>query len=273
MTRSGLIEQGMSDAVRLIVDRLSDAEALKRARIHPIQALSALTTYSSGSGARSRGASWKPNQNIVDALDAAFYRCFGNVEPTGWRHLLALDVSGSMTSGSIAGVPGLTPRVASAAMAMVTLAVEDDTQTVAFTCAGRNAYKSSNGNQYRVQNGVSPIDLGKRRRLDDVVKYLDAMDFGGTDCALPMLYAMNRRIVVDVFVIYTDSETWAGEIHPVQALRRYREKFNPNAKLIVVGMVSNGFSIADPNDRGMLDVVGFDAAAPALMADFARGDL
>ena len=37
--------------------------------------------------------------------------------------------------------------------------------------------------------------------------------------------------------------------------------------------VSNGFSIADPNDAGMLDVVRFDAAAPQLMADFAAGRL
>lgn len=36
-------------------------------------------------------------------------------------------------------------------------------------------------------------------------------------------------------------------------------------------MVSNGFSIADPNDAGMLDVVGFDTATPEVMAGFARG--
>jgi 60 kDa SS-A/Ro ribonucleoprotein len=42
------------------------------------------------------------------------------------------------------------------------------------------------------------------------------------------------------------------------------------AKLIVAGMTSTGFSIADPDDGGMLDVVGFDRAAPAVMADFAR---
>ena len=74
-------------------------------------------------------------------------------------------------------------------------------------------------------------------------------------------------------MIYTDSDTWAGELHPVQALRQYRERTNIAAKLIVVGMVSNGFSIADPNDAGMLDVVGFDTAAPQLMADFAAGRL
>jgi 60 kDa SS-A/Ro ribonucleoprotein len=45
---------------------------------------------------------------------------------------------------------------------------------------------------------------------------------------------------------------------------------NIPAKLVVVGMVSNRFSIADPDDGGMLDVVGFDTSAPALMADFIR---
>jgi len=38
--------------------------------------------------------------------------------------------------------------------------------------------------------------------------------------------------------------------------------------LVVVAMASNGFSIANPEDAGMLDVVGFDAATPALIADF-----
>jgi 60 kDa SS-A/Ro ribonucleoprotein len=37
-------------------------------------------------------------------------------------------------------------------------------------------------------------------------------------------------------------------------------------------MVSNGFSIADPNDGGMLDVVGFDVSAPEVMSSFSRGD-
>jgi 60 kDa SS-A/Ro ribonucleoprotein len=75
---------------------------------------------------------------------------------------------------------------------------------------------------------------------------------------------------VDTFVVYTDSETWAGQVHPAQALREYRERMGIPAKLVVVGMASNGFSIADPEDGGMLDVVGFDASAPQMIGDFAR---
>jgi 60 kDa SS-A/Ro ribonucleoprotein len=77
---------------------------------------------------------------------------------------------------------------------------------------------------------------------------------------------------VDVFVVYTDSETnHRGSRQPVAALRDYRRKTGIDAKLIVVGMVSNGFSIADPSDPGMLDVVGFDTSAPEVMSSFALG--
>jgi 60 kDa SS-A/Ro ribonucleoprotein len=41
------------------------------------------------------------------------------------------------------------------------------------------------------------------------------------------------------------------------------------AKLIVQAFVANPFSIADPNDAGMLDVIGFDTAVPSLIHDFA----
>ncbi len=85
-----------------------------------------------------------------------------------------------------------------------------------------------------------------------------------------MVHALANGWEVDTFVVYTDNETWAGTIHPVQALQRYRQEAGIPAKLIVVGMTATGFSIADPSDAGMLDVVGFDASAPAVMADFSK---
>ena len=61
-----------------------------------------------------------------------------------------------------------------------------------------------------------------------------------------------------------------GKVHPAQALHSYREYAqNPNVKLIVCGMCSIKFSIADPSDPGMFDIVGFDSAAPQLIADIA----
>ena len=83
-----------------------------------------------------------------------------------------------------------------------------------------------------------------------------------------MLEALKRRWPIDQFVVYTDNETWAGQVHPAQALRQYRERTGIPARLVVVGMASNGFSIADPSDARMLDMVGFDATTPQVIADF-----
>jgi 60 kDa SS-A/Ro ribonucleoprotein len=248
MTAVGLIKP-MSDAVRFIRDKLADEEYLHKARIHPLSVLAALKVYQQGHGERG-SLKWAPEGSIVDALDRAFYATFQTVRPTGKRWLLALDVSGSMCGPDLAGMPGITPRIGSAAMALVTAATERDYHFAAFT------------------TGLTPLSISPRQRLDDVVRSISYLPFGGTDCSLPMVYALQRKLPVDVFTVYTDSETWAGSIHPVQALRQYRERMNIPARLIVVGMVSSGFTVADPADSGMMDVVGFDAAVPQLIADF-----
>jgi 60 kDa SS-A/Ro ribonucleoprotein len=249
MTSIGLV-QPFSDAARLIVRKLGDDTLLKRARIHPLAVLIAEKVYAQGKGEKGSLA-WKPMAKIVDALDAAFYATFQNVEPCGKPVLLALDVSGSMGGGSVAG-SCLTPREASGAMALVTAATEEDYHIMGFS------------------NRFIPLDISPRMRLDDVVKRISNLPFQATDCALPMIWAREHEVEVSAFITYTDSETWAGKIHPTQALRQYRNEFVGDAKAVVVGMTSNGFTLADPNDRGMLDVAGFDTTAPAVIADFIR---
>ena len=248
MTRVGVVAPG-SDGTAAVTAQLADGERLRAARVHPIQVLTALRTYAAGVGMRGT-ATWTPVTQVIDALDGAFYAAFGNVETSGQRTLLALDVSGSMTWGDVAGVPGLTPRDASAAMALVTAATEPRHEIVGFT------------------GGLTPLAIGPRQRLDDAVRAVSGLPFGRTDCAQPMLYATRHEREVDTFVVYTDSETWCGKVHPVVALDEYRRRSGIDARLVVVGMIANGFSIADPNDRGMLDVVGFDAATPGLIAGF-----
>jgi 60 kDa SS-A/Ro ribonucleoprotein len=271
MTRVGILSPGSAGTVE-VVARLGDAERLRAARVHPVALLAALRTYQAGQGVRGRHT-WNPVREVVDGLDAAFYTAFGNVEPANKRMLLALDVSGSMVSGWVAGVPGLTPRAASAALALVTAATEPQYEVVGFYAAKDGLTVGKRREWYLGRDGLSPLPISPRQRLDDAVKAVSDLPFGGTDVALPMLYAQAREREVDVFVVYTDSETWAGDVHPVQALNDYRRASGIDARLVVVGMVSNGFSIADPNDQGMLDVVGFDTATPQLISDFARGAL
>jgi 60 kDa SS-A/Ro ribonucleoprotein len=162
----------------------------------------------------------------------------------------------------VQGMPYLSCREASAAMALVTAATEPQHRFVAFT---NGDYRSMWGT---LGSGLTPLSISPRQRLDDVVQSISNLPFGGTDCALPMVEALKHRWAVDAFVVYTDSETWAGDIHPAQALRQYRERMGIAATLVVVAMNSNGFSIADPDDAGMLDVVGFDTVTPQVISDF-----
>ena len=253
MSKVGLLKP-LSEAERVVTERLRDKERLSKARVHPIQVLSALKTYASGKGARS-SAKWEVCPKVVSALDESFELAFGSIEPAGTRHMLCLDVSGSMSMGEVAGVPGLTPAAASAALAVITARTEPWTGIMGFAETFREL-------------GISSKD-----RVDDAVRKTDNISFGSTNCAIPMMHAMENNMEVDTFVVMTDNETWYGEIHASEALVRYRDKTGIDAKLIVVGMTATEFTIADPKDGGMLDVVGFDAAAPALMAQFAKGQI
>jgi len=73
--------------------------------------------------------------------------------------------------------------------------------------------------------------------------------------------------------VWTDNETWAGHAHPHEALAAYRQKTGIPARQQVIATTPTEFSIADPGDPGTLDVSGFDAAVPRLLADHSRGDI
>lgn len=268
MTRNGVLDS--KEHLALVLDALGSQETIQKSRLHPMAILIGLSTYASGHGFRG-GTSWNPKPAVTDALDEAFYLAFDNVEATGKSTLLAIDVSGSMDQGYVAGSQ-LRPREAAAAMALVTLHAEDDVEVVGFHSGpgGLDFGIAPRWTHYGIRNAITPIGLSRRQRLDDVVKTMASFEMGGTDCALPFLYAKERDKRYESFVVYTDSETWAGDIHPKQALDQYRQHSGIAAKSVVVGMVGNEFTIADPNDAGMLDVVGFDSAAPAVMADFFR---
>ena len=255
LTSIGLVAPG-SEAAASVVARLSDAEALRKARVHPMSVLMAHRTYRAGRGEKG-SLTWQPAPEVTAALDDAFELSFASVEPANKRTMLALDVSGSMSCGCNGGGyggSGLSCAEASAAMAVIAMRTEPECTAMCFS------------------HVFSDFPLTKSTSLSDAMRNIHHYNFGRTDCSLPMQYAMEKGLLVDTFIVYTDSETYYGSIHPCEALRQYRRASGiHDAKLIVCGMASNGFSIADPADPGMLDVVGFDASAPQVMASFSAG--
>jgi 60 kDa SS-A/Ro ribonucleoprotein len=248
LTQIGIVAN-MADATRNIAARISDTEQLRKARVHPIALLTALATYRQGHGEKGK-LTWSPVAKILEALDAGFYAAFENVEPSGKKTMVALDVSGSMNSPAFGG---LTAREVSTAMAMVAVRTEPEAMVVAFS------------------SGLTALPITKTQRLDDIVAATNRLPFQYTDCSLPFLGAEHNKTPIESFQVWTDNETNAGALHPHQALKQYRKSMGIQAKLAVCAVTSTGFTIADPSDAGMIDVVGFDANVPRVLADFARG--
>jgi 60 kDa SS-A/Ro ribonucleoprotein len=251
LTRLGVLDPLGGSHLAAVCAQLKDPARLLKARVHPVAVLIAAKTYAAGQG---KGSSWTPVPQVTQALSDAFYAAFAAVEPSGKRTLLALDISGSMTFTDIAGLP-VTPREVTAAMSLVTMATEPSWGVYGFSTE------------------FMPLQLSPGMRLDQALRHMNGLPFGGTDCSLPMLEAARNRWEIDTFQCYTDNETWAGRMHPHEALEAYRQQSGIPARLQVIAVTSTGFSIADPEDAGSLDVAGFDAAVPRLLADHARGDI
>jgi len=257
-----------SESIKLTCDKLTDELAVKRSRIHPISIMNARLMYGQGCGFKG-SLSWEINGKIMSALEKCFYLSFNNVEPTNKRILLALDISGSMAYRMNKSM--MSCRAASAVLAMVTMRSERNTEIIGFTGDCRNAFSTERStSQWRLNSVVSQLPLSKEQDFKSVVSRISDLDFGQTDCSLPMQYCIARGIDVDAIVIYTDNETYVGSVHPWQALDKLEQKLGHKVKSVVVGMTATEFSIAKPDYDNMLDVVGFDTNTPSAISEFIR---
>ena len=249
--RAGLISTN-SDAQRFYVERLLDPAIVKSSRIHPLDIVKADFIYSGHFTGRGKSIE-NPSTTIMNALIEASELAFGNIEPTGKAFMQGIDVSSSMTWGSIENVP-MTSAEAAAYMAYQTAKVEKYVETYTFSTTLTKIVLPTSG-------GVRAAIKGIRDR-----------NFGGTDVPLVISNAIKNRINVDVFAIYTDSENGNREKAATQVLREYRDKINPNARLAVVQTEVNRWSTTG-NLPNTLEVVGFDTAVPQAISKFASGEV
>lgn len=259
----------ISDTEALIVERLTNAEAVQRSRIHPMNLLVALKTYEGGKGLRGN-LSWKANRNIVDAMEEAFELSFGNVEKTGKRLLLAGDDSGSMGSrwgGSNRVMGVMSPAEAAAAMMYITYKVEPKAVMMTYS------------------TDITEIKASRRMTMGSLLKQFG--HGGGTDTALPLHYALEQNIDFDAIVSYTDNETWAGGMHRssyygsrygtgrsghvVELLRDYQNKVGHPVRFANVAMVANGVTDVDPKNGNMFEIAGMDSNTPKIISEFVSG--
>lgn len=259
MTRIGTLKP-MGEATRRAVARLTDADALLRARIHPMDAWLAMRVYASGRSQpnpRADVQTWMPVPAILDALEETYELAFGAVEPSGKRLLVAVDSSGSMSGGwygggvIVGGSPIGSPYEVGCAMAVMLARIE-----------------KGNVHVIDVDTSVHASKVTPRTNLREIASWRPSG--GGTDLSLPFTWAARERFEADGIVVFTDNETWAGRSHPTQALSAYRRSVNPNSRVVAAAMTAAGYSIGDPGDAGVLNVAGLDASLPLIVNGFIR---
>jgi 60 kDa SS-A/Ro ribonucleoprotein len=232
-------------ATKHIVGKLTDLEALRKGRIHPVSVLNTLRVYRNGRGDRG-DLNWTPNEAILDALSEAFELSFQAVEPCGKSMLVAVDVSGSM-SCPVGGYQ-LSCREIAAAIALTFVKTEPNVELIYF-----------DDRIHQVKGA------GKRTSYDDIMKSLP--HGGGTDLSLPYKHLWQQNLKLDAVITLTDNETWAGGSHPVQEHERYL-KAHPSYKAAIVAMACNHVSVLPENTENALGIAGFDAAVPTIITNF-----
>lgn len=241
-----------------VAKALADRERIVKGRVHPVAYANALGIYRNGQVDRygygyGRNMDWSVNAKVAGGIEAGFYESFHAIEPANKRTMVSVDVSGSMTWGAPAGLVGMTYMDAAAVMAMVTVRTEPYAMVTAFSTR------------------LEQVNISDTDSLDTVMKKFSQCRMGGTDVAQPMVYAKANRLDIDTFVVYSDLETWAGDRKVHEALTAYRNARNDKARFVAVGLASTSTTVADPKDTGSLNLVGFDSAAPRVLADFSAG--
>ena len=266
MTSHGVFDN--EQLVQIVLTHLVHPNTIAYSRIHPVSVLTAWFTYRNGKGNKGHNV-WFPNQQIVKILEEMFYLSFKNVEPTGKRICFLIDCSGSMCGQSLC--EGVTNAEAAALLAMIF----SRSDTSAEESPNHSFYLFTSNQRYasgRHTTGLTDVTdvIDAAAPLDTVLNAVQRSDWGTTDISMGILDALKFKRKYDAFVVITDNDVNSG-IKPADAMRNYRSGLKlPHAKLVVVATQGSDITIADPDDKYMMDMCGFDSHGPKILQDFIR---
>ena len=287
LTSIGLFQD--KELLDLVVKHLTDKDAVQKSRIHPVNVIIAWFVYRKGHGFKGK-LSWTPQKEIVDALEQMAFLAFANAPPTTKRYGVFIDGSGSMTAettfqglsnADIAALLSLViARSGQGALPPLPMRPQAQLQEhlfYVFSAKGHRRCQTpslSNGGAW----GSPPTDnsglydvghqIHANSTFQEVLDAVQLSNWGATDISNGIRYLEKSNKHVDAIVVITDNDINTGE-KPLVALNSYRAKIgNPNVKLITLAVQLNDLTIADPSDKGMLDMCGFDTNSYQVMHAF-----
>lgn len=213
-------------AEKRVLVRLTDAEEIARSKQLPFRFY---TAYKNVQGSRV----------YSDAISEAMDISLENTPKLKGKTLIAVDTSGSMTSGADSPITKAAIFAATLMKSNVTAdVVLFDTQIREFTQTGR----------------APVVDIA-----DHIVR--NALG-GGTDTGLVFQYMAKKGGVYDRVIIISDNESWASSAQ--EAYKTYRKKFNTDPFVYAIDIQGYGttdlaggkvFNLTGWSDR-LLDFIG-----------------
>ncbi|HYO63651.1 MAG TPA: TROVE domain-containing protein [Pyrinomonadaceae bacterium] len=248
--RHGVFDRpGMSE---LIAHRLSNAEAVRRARVFPYQLLAAYTSTDA-----------RVPSVVRDALQDAMEAAVANVPEVEGKVYVFPDVSGSMLSPVTGHRKGATTAVRCV--------------DVAALVAAAFVRKNPRAEVIPFEEKVVNVRLNPRDSVMTNAAKLASVGGGGTNCSAPLaLLNKLKASGADLLVYVSDNQSWvdAGAGRGTETMREWREfkRRNPRARLACIDVQPYGTTqAADSED--ILNVGGFSDQVFDVVAEFARGRL
>ena len=245
--RHGVFED--KEVCQLIVDRIRNAEDIRKARVFPYQLMSAYV-FSKGS----------VPEEIVDALHDAMEIATENVPQFEGKTLIAVDVSGSMSCSVTGGWGSVSSKIrcvdAAALFGSAVLRRNPGSKLIA------------------VDTRLHTPRMSGRDTVLTTAGNLAKFGGGGTNLSLVGEYLNKSNEKYDNVIVISDNESWADRGYYrgtglQKQFNKYRAKHN-NSKLVCIDIVPYGTSQAKTGSH-VLNVGGFNDQVFSVVANFLGG--
>ncbi|OIS90556.1 TROVE domain-containing protein [Brucella cytisi] len=247
--RKGVFDvEGMTKEV---AHRLSDPEAVRKARVFPYQLM---TTW--------KAASEAVPEEVREALQQAMNAALANVPALDGRVVLCPDVSGSMGSSVTGHRKGATSIVRCIDVAGL--------MTAAFL------QRNPNARVMPFEYDVVDVRLNRRDSVMTNAAKLASIGGGGTNCSAPLARLADERAKVDLVVFISDNQSWVEQSYYGSASTKMKEwarikRLNPAAKLVCLDIQPYQTTQAQSRND-VLNIGGFSDAVFEVIAAFADGE-
>lgn len=183
--------------IRLVVQRLQNADAIRKARVFPYQLMAAF-----------RNAALSLPPAITNALQGAMEIAAQNVPAVDGKVWILPDVSGSMQSSVTGRRKGATSKVrcidVAALVAAAFLRANPEAEVLPFS------------------DDVVPVNLNPRDSIMTNAEKLASLPSGGTSCSAPLKWLNKRQAKGDLVIFVSDNESWMDSRSVHRALQPAR---------------------------------------------------